>query len=246
MKWALSELPGYQVHTRDGRLGTVTDLYFDDVYWSVRYLAVTGPEKSLPRTFLLPPEMISRIDREIGWLSSWLPTATIHNSPVFTAARGLSCQDEKLLRAYYELPNYWSGPPGLEQGGEPSCSLRLHSQQDALDCHLLAGEEDLGCLRDLMSDDHTWKIHSVEVDASQWPLSAGRAWLRLDNLGPLRVAGKSTGLPPRPAWRGQVPAALHVAGGEACHAGRSPPDRVGERVWRSCGQENRLLLAGLG
>ena len=68
MLWDLSEVPGYRVHGRDGSLGVVTDLYVDDADWHVRYLAVTGGEKTGPGRFLLAPAMIRRIDKiDRGW-----------------------------------------------------------------------------------------------------------------------------------------------------------------------------------
>ena len=76
MRWSLSEVVGYCVHGRDGSLGTVRDVYFDDVAWQVRYLAVTGeggkPEAS---RFLLAPEVISSIDREFGLINVFLRIA---------------------------------------------------------------------------------------------------------------------------------------------------------------------------
>ena len=48
MLWALSDISGYSVHARDGDLGTVRDMYFDDVDWRVRYLAVSGGGKTGP------------------------------------------------------------------------------------------------------------------------------------------------------------------------------------------------------
>jgi hypothetical protein len=42
MEAELSALLNFRVHARDGSLGTVRDLYFDDARWTVRYLAVRG------------------------------------------------------------------------------------------------------------------------------------------------------------------------------------------------------------
>jgi len=180
MRWDLSELAGYRVHALDGNLGRVADIYFDDVEWQVRYLAVSGKRKAQPRKFLLAPEVISHIDRESGLLSVRLKTTVVHDSPAVLGG-GLSRQDESNLRAYYGWPDYWSAmAPAQEAGPFPALDLsRLHSLAEVQGYRVLAEDspEDLGPLTELIINDRTWKIHGIEVDVSDW-LPAGRVWVR--------------------------------------------------------------------
>ena len=179
MLWALSDISGYSVHARDGDLGTVRDMYFDDVDWRVRYLAVSGGGKTGPGKFLLSPEVISRTDREFGLISVFLRTAAVHESPPVAAERFLPRQEESRLRAYYGWPNYWPTLPASEHDmtGQAGDKPHLYSMEEVLGYRLLAGGEDIGFLMDLIVDDHTWQIQSLELDASNW-LPAGRAWVR--------------------------------------------------------------------
>lgn len=195
MPWALSDISGYAVQARDGSLGIVRDMYFDDVEWRVRYLAVSGGSKSGAGRYLLAPEVISRTDREFGSISVFLRIAAVHDSPIIAATRNLPRQDERRLREYYGWPDYWPALPEAEQDAQELATgnPHLHSLEEVLGYRLLAGGDDLGPLIDLIVDEHTWKIHCLEVDASSW-LPAGRAWLRADCIQHVRGARKQIAL----------------------------------------------------
>ncbi len=190
MRWTLSEISGYSIHGRDGKLGRVLDTYFDDVQWTVRYLAVSGATPDTPRTFLLAPEVISSTDREFGLISVFLRTAAVHNSPAVSVNKTIPRQEESRLRAYYGWPNYW---PAQSAAAQTTADPRLLSLEEIMGYRVLAGEEDIGPLIDLVIDDHTWQIHFLEVDASRW-LPAGRVWIRADCIRQLRAAKKQIAL----------------------------------------------------
>ena len=189
MQWNLSEVLGYRVHARDGSLGFVTDLYVDDMYWKVRYLVVTGDEQAGARKFVLAPETISRIDREIGWMSVLLSIDTVRDSPVIATGGHILWREESKLRAYYGLPNYRSGLSASRKAPQAHTvgSPRLHSLKELLGCSALTDieEEAIGPLVDLVFDDRTWTVHSLEVDTSSW-LPADRVWLRPDDIKQVR------------------------------------------------------------
>ena len=195
MQWALSEISGYSVHARDGSLGIVQDLYFDDVDWRVRYLAVSGGVRAGPGKFLLAPEVISSTDREFGLISVFLRTAAVHESPAVTTAGNIPRQEEARLREYYGWPDYWPAPSSSEQGAytQAAGSPRLLSVEEVLGYRVLAGREDIGPLLDLIIDDHTWKIHCLVVDASHW-LPTGRVWVQTDCINQVRGAKQEIAL----------------------------------------------------
>lgn len=197
MQWNLSEVLGYRVHGRDGSLGTVTDLYFDDNDWVVRYLVIIGDDPKVPRRFLLAPERIGRIDREIGWLSVFVSTATVRDSPPAATGRHLFWSEEHGLRAYDGLSGHWPERVPAAQGVRSGLS-QLHSLGSILGSRVLAGEneENIGLLLDLVFDDCRWAVHSLEVDASCW-LPAGRVWIRSSGIRQVRGSSKQVvlGLP---------------------------------------------------
>ena len=189
MQWNLREVPNYRVHARDGDLGIVTDIYVDVLHWMVRYLGVTRSEKSESRRFMLVPEVISRIDREYGVIFLFLDTATIHDSPTITAGKNIPWREEIRLREYYGRPNYWPAlsPSELNTQTYATGCPHLRSLEDVLGYRVSAGGEDIGSLTNLIIDDHTWKIHSLEVDAGGW-LPADQAWVRTDCVKHVREA----------------------------------------------------------
>ena len=185
MQWDLSDVLGYRVHARDGSLGTVTNLYVDDVYWKVRYLVVTGEEQPGERLFPLATEMVSRIDREIGWMSVLVSTDTVRNSPAVATGRTIPWRQELRLREYYGLPYYWFGLAASRRVplAQAVDSPHLHSLTELLGYRVLAadGAAEIGRLLALSCDDRTWSVHSLEVEASRW-WPAGRVWLRSDDI----------------------------------------------------------------
>ena len=188
MRWNLSELSNYRVHARDGSLGMVSNIYFDDGEWVVRYLGVSGEAgQAEPPKYLLAPEVIRRADREFGVLSVFLRMAAVYDSPAVATARNISRQEERRLCKYYGWPKYWSARSAPSQdaqtptGGKP----RLRCLTDVLGYRICADEEDIGSLVDLIIDDRTWKIHCLEVDASHW-LPASRIWIRSDCIARIR------------------------------------------------------------
>ena len=200
MRLHLSEVPGYLVHGRDGNLGAVTDLYFDDVYWRVRYLSVTGGDKTGPRSFLFAPGMISRIDREIGWIALLVKAAAVCESPEVPAGRNSAWKEESCQRDYYGMPYCW---PSMASSGQvaqfhAAGSQRLHSLKQVLGNRVLAGEgdEDIGPLTDLVVDDHTWEVQGIEVEAGRW-LPTGRVWISAAGIRQVRGSSKQVvlGLP---------------------------------------------------
>lgn len=180
MRWELSDIWSYRVHARDGTLGAVTDLYFDDVYWQIRYLVVTGGSaKAARRKWLLAPETISRTDRECGLISMALRQAEVHGSPAVAAERTLPRQEESRLRTHYGLADYWPAQPapGVVAPSPPGDGHQLHSLGAILGYRVCAGPDDIGCLSDLVIDDHSWEIESIEVEANPW-LPTKRFWVQ--------------------------------------------------------------------
>ncbi len=48
----LRDIEGYRLSARDGEIGHVTDLYFDDECWAVRYLVVATGSWLPPRAVI--------------------------------------------------------------------------------------------------------------------------------------------------------------------------------------------------
>jgi hypothetical protein len=66
MLWNASALNGYAIETRDGLLGTVSDLLFEDVGWAIRWLVVDTGNWLPVRKVLLPLSALGQPDRALG------------------------------------------------------------------------------------------------------------------------------------------------------------------------------------
>src|SRR5687768_7423766 len=56
MTWKVSDLKGDDVLARDGSIGTLDDVYFDDDEWAVRYMVVDTGRWIPGRRVLHPPQ----------------------------------------------------------------------------------------------------------------------------------------------------------------------------------------------
>jgi uncharacterized protein YrrD len=103
------DLEHYAIGATDGDIGHVTDFYFDDDAWVVRYLVVDTGSWLTGRTVLVSPISI----REPDWIKRTLPATItkdqVRNSPDIGMHKPVSRQHESLYLGYYGYPNYWGG-----------------------------------------------------------------------------------------------------------------------------------------
>lgn len=150
MLWDALEMKGYAIMARDGLLGTVIDLLFDDRSWRLRWL-VGDTRYWIPHhEVLLPARSMKGIDPGRRRVSVALTTQEIEASP----AAGLD-------------------PPVSRQAGIP---LR---RRTALDPHLRSVEAVvghrvhtpdgvIGHVEDLLVNDSDWSIQFFRVDPWNW------------------------------------------------------------------------------
>lgn len=94
---------------RDGEIGAVRDLYFDEIGWAVRYFVVETGAWLRSRKVLISPEAV----RAGAWSGDRLPveltTDQVRNSPDVDADQPVSRQYEAQMREHYRWPPYWGG-----------------------------------------------------------------------------------------------------------------------------------------
>lgn len=99
------------VKARDGAVGDIKDIYFDDLHWTVRYLVVETGTLLKSRKVLLGPEAINRAEwPELSGprhISVDLNHEQIQSSPDWSSDKPVSRQEEEYLRRYYGWPLYW-------------------------------------------------------------------------------------------------------------------------------------------
>jgi hypothetical protein len=103
-------LEGCELHARDGTIGRIRDVYFDDEHWTVRYLVVDAGTWLTGRTVLIAATALGRKEWESGAVAVDLTKEQVRNSPSVDAHQPVTRQQELALHDYYGWPYYWTAP----------------------------------------------------------------------------------------------------------------------------------------
>jgi len=103
------ELNGYTLHTHDGDIGKVKDFYFDDQFWTVRYLIADTGNWLTGRQVLISPYSLTGVNRVERNISVSLTKDQIKDSPPLDSDKPVSRQFENFYYGYYGWPGYWVG-----------------------------------------------------------------------------------------------------------------------------------------
>ncbi len=187
------ELVGYVIGAKDGDVGHVKDVLFDERVWAVRYfVADTG--KWLPgRRVLISPISVGEPDWESKRLLVDLMKEQVEKAPSLDSDAPVSRQYEVESLRYYGYAPYWVGPgpwgagmvpnflareetpPGVgvtaEQGalgtthqGDPS----LRSADEVRGYHVQTTDGSKGHVDDFIIDDASWQVRYLVVDTRNW------------------------------------------------------------------------------
>jgi uncharacterized protein YrrD len=109
MLMAGSALKGYAIQSKDGDIGKVVDVLFDDQTWRVRWLVVDAGSWLTGRKVLIHPSAVQHADYERRVLPAALTKAQVKDSPAFNQDRPVSRQMESSLYDYYAWDPVWGG-----------------------------------------------------------------------------------------------------------------------------------------
>ncbi len=189
----LSSFQGYHIAASDGTIGAVSDVFFDDASWTIRWLVVDTGNWLSGRQVLLPPAALGHPDPDARTFPVRLSRAEVEASPELDTHRPVSRQFEVSTYDYYGWSPYWGmgyypGGYGL-MGGAPwfagdsetrrSVEERVRHQHDNDEPHLRSAGEitgyyihatdgEIGHLSDLVMEDTDWSIRYMIVDTSNW------------------------------------------------------------------------------
>jgi sporulation protein YlmC with PRC-barrel domain len=105
----VKELKQCAIRATDGDIGRVHDVFFDDDYWTIRYLVVDTGTWLSGRHVLISPFAVGRLVREDMVLTVHSTREQIENSPEVDAHQPISRQYETAYARYYGYPFYWGG-----------------------------------------------------------------------------------------------------------------------------------------
>ena len=174
-----TSLRGKTIEARDGRIGSVDDVFFDDRQWKVRYLVVDTGRWLPGRAVLIAPEAILLDWHGQTGIPVDLTREQVKASPPIDTLEPLSRSVEELLHRHYGWTPYWGMPGDLLVPAEAVAGLAEHRQAETAaapsgDSHLCSAGEligypvqaadgDVGGVRDVLIEDHHNRIGFLVV-----------------------------------------------------------------------------------
>ena len=179
-------LKGYKLHSLDGEIGKIKEFYFDDHYWTIRYLVADTGNWLTGTQVLISPYALSAVNKKEHYIVIDLTKKQIEDSPSLNTDKPVSRQFEEGYYEYYGWPMYWGGPfmwgsypsyPYIVRDrekwrepaqGENAWDPHLRSTQDVSGYHIQAADGDIGHVEDFIIDDETWAIRYLIVATQNW------------------------------------------------------------------------------
>ena len=169
------------IEARDGPVGLVQDLYFDDVAWKIRYLVIKTGNWLSGRTVLISPQAIVE-----GWHGNSgvrvnLTKDQVKASPPYDSAQPISQRAEQLLYTHYGWTPYWAegiaavrpdvtldrrhnAVKEAESVGDP----HLGCVKEALGYRLLATDGDCGQLKELVIHEDDGSVSFLAIKLNKY------------------------------------------------------------------------------
>lgn len=176
-------LEDFKLNSLDGEIGKVKEFYFDDQYWTIRYLVADTGGWLTGRQVLISPYALGDADKGQQNLDVDLTKKQIENSPSLDSDKPVSQQFETDYYGYYGYPMYsgglymwgaypyiqrdreqWSKSIPAEGKGDPN----LRSTRKVSGYHIQATDGDIGHVEDFILDYGTWAIRYLIVDTANW------------------------------------------------------------------------------
>jgi uncharacterized protein YrrD len=173
---SIKRLDRCRILATDAEVGSVSDTYFDDARWVVRYLIVET------RNGLHEHSVLISLSRR-----------QIEGSPGIDTDRPVSRQHESEYHRYYGYPEYWpyttnwarSAVPvvrptdeeqawaarqrlAVEVQRERAADAHLRSSRHVMGYHIEASDAAIGHIEDFLFDEETWAIRYAVVDTRNW------------------------------------------------------------------------------
>lgn len=207
----MAQLRGSDVLARDGRIGHVVDLYFEDARWMVRYFVVDTGSWLTGRKVLISPHAVQRIDDRLHAVRVDLTCERIRHSPDINTDKPVSRQHEAEYFRYFGYPPYWySWSPtsywavgAMPSTVNPASADRIELEErriaDAREhggqpgSHLRsnkavcayrvkeAGDEDIGQVGDFLFEEATWAVRYLVMNTGMG-MPARKVLIRTESI----------------------------------------------------------------
>ena len=180
------ELKQFMLQAKDGEIGSIEELYFDDKSWNVRYLIVNTGSWLFGRRVLLAPIAVKGLEDTELVIRINLTREQIETCPPVDAAKPISRTYETEYYRHFGWAPYWQ--PGPTQGTTPFVypttpqllvnpapikedqieHPHLRSSAEVAGYSIQASDGAVGHVEDEIVDDKRWVVQYLEVDTRNW------------------------------------------------------------------------------
>ncbi|EDQ03259.1 hypothetical protein DSM14862_04156 (plasmid) [Sulfitobacter indolifex] len=186
------DIVGYKLRAKDGTVGSITDLLFDDRHFALRWMVVdTG--KWLPgRKVLLPPSALGSPDPSVREYPVDLNLDEIEAAPGLETDEPVSHQLEADIYGHYGWSPYWDSGYGYALVGGmqpvgavvPEKTIRtdkpeateksqhgdphLRSISEVTGYYVEATDGSIGHIENFVIDETEWIIRYLMIDTKNW------------------------------------------------------------------------------
>ena len=176
-------LKGYKLSGLDGEIGKIKEFYFDDHYWTIRYLVADTGNWLTERQVLISPHALGIVNKDAQNIAVNLTKKQIEGSPSISSDKPVSRQFEEAYYGYYSWPMYWVGPemwgyypniphddgkPPQTPEGEKKWDPQLRSTSAVTGHAIQANDGEIGHVDDFIIDEETWAIRYLVIDTGNW------------------------------------------------------------------------------
>ncbi len=189
-------LKGFTLLARDGEIGKVKDLYFDDYDWTVRYLVLDTGGWLTGRKVLISPRSLEGIDHSGEHIRTGLTRTQVEESPGIETDQPITREFETTLHGYYAWPYYWTEPVysatgylgplagtvlppdgiGRQRTAEvesraatlEEADSHLQSVQEVMGWPIQANDGAIGHVEDFLLSPADWRIRQIVIDTRNW------------------------------------------------------------------------------
>jgi uncharacterized protein YrrD len=189
----VKHLQGDEIAARDGAIGSVEDVYFDDERWAVRYLVVDTGGWLPGKRVLISPASVDVRNSSANEVRVELTREQVRNAPDIETDLPVSRQYERAHAAYFGYPPYWAGPllwgraalPAGSAGQPPTLAAQAQAMREPTDgieqgdphlrsCAEVIGygiearDGSIGEVEDFVVDERSWAIRDLVIDTRTW------------------------------------------------------------------------------
>ena len=184
MKRLVEDLQGDTIVAADGEIGSLSDAYFDDERWTLRYFVIDTGRWLPGRKVLIAPQSVAQAEGDVMRLE--LSRGEVERAPGIDADPPVSTLLRQAHEARYGYPYggpfLWGAPmvaaPPLatgpvdreraEQAEKRAEKSHLRASSEVVGCRIQATDGEIGHVEDFVVDDESWAITDMVVDTRNW------------------------------------------------------------------------------